>query len=95
VPNSSLELNIISPELRDKSENTLYISLLKSRVLGNKAFSYYIRGRGLNNILNYRSSKAYSLPDLAIAFLLLVKEANSSTNRSSLVLIRLVLFKNI
>jgi hypothetical protein len=83
VLNSSLRLNIISLRLRNKPENTLYFSLLESRALSSKAFPCSIGGRALDNILNYRPSKAYDLPNLAIALSLLVKGANSRTNRSS------------
>jgi hypothetical protein len=95
VSNSSLGLNTISPRLRDESENTLHISLFKSRALSSEAFSYYTGARSLNNILNYRPRKAYNLPDLAIAFALLAEGADSRANRSFLVLIRLVLLKNL
>jgi hypothetical protein len=54
-----------------------------------------MRGRSLNNILNYRPRKAYSFPNLAIAFPLLVEGADSRINESFLVLIKLVLLKNI
>ena len=95
MPNSSLGVNTISLGLRDKSENTLYINLLKSRAFSSEAFSCYTGARGLDNILNYRPRKAYNLPDLAIAFPLLVKGADSRVNGSFLVLIRLVLLKNL
>jgi hypothetical protein len=95
VFNSSLGLNTISLGLRDESENTLYISLFESGALSSEAFSRYTGGRGLNNILNYGPRKAYSFPNLAIAFPLLAEGADGSINGSLLVLIRLVLRKNI
>ena len=69
--NSSLRLNTISPRLRNEPKNTLHLNLLKSGALGSEAFPYSIGGRALNNILNYRPSKAYDLPNLAIALPLL------------------------
>jgi len=95
VLNSSLRLNVISLRLRNEPKNTLYLSLLKSGALSNEAFPCGIGGRALNNILNYRPSKAYNLPNLAIALSLLAKGVNSRTNRSLLVLIRFVILKNI
>jgi hypothetical protein len=86
---------VLSPGLRDELEDTLHISLFKSRALGSEAFSRRIGARGLSNILNYRPDKVYNLPNLVIDFPLLVKGANSSTNRSTLVLIRLVFLKNV
>jgi len=86
---------MISLGLRDESENTLYISLFKSGVLSSEAFSCRIGARGFNNILNYRLRKAYNLPNLAIAFALLVEGVDNRANKSFLVLIRLVLLKNL
>ena len=86
---------MISPRLRNEPKNTLHLSLLKSGALSSEAFSRYTGARGLDNILNYRPSKACDLPDLAIAFPLPAKGANGSTNGSSLVLMRLVLLKNV
>jgi hypothetical protein len=95
VFDSSLGLNTISLGLRDESENTLHISLFTSGALDGEAFSRYTGGKGLDNILNYGPRKAYSLPDLAIAFPLPAEGADGSTNGSFLVLIRLVLYKNV
>jgi hypothetical protein len=95
VSNSSLGLNTISLGLRDESENTLHISLFKSRALGSEAFSCRTGAKGLNNVLNYGPRKACNLPDLAIAFALPAEGADGRANRSFLVLIRLVLLKNL
>jgi len=92
---SSPGLNTISPGLRAESENTLHISLFESGALGGEAFSHRTGGRGLNNMLNYGPGKVYDLPDLAIAFPLPAEGADSSTNGSSPVLIRLVLLRNV
>jgi hypothetical protein len=78
---------MISLGLRDESENTLYISLFKSKALSSEAFSCYTGARGLDNILNYRPRKAYNFPNLAIAFTLLVEGVDNRVNRSFLVLI--------
>ena len=93
--NSSLGLNTISPGLRDESENTLHIGLLKNRALSSEAFSCRTGARGLDNMLNYGPRKAYNLPDLAIAFPLLAEGADGRANGSFPVLIRLVLLKNL
>ena len=95
MSNSSPGLNAISPGLRDESENTLHIGLFESGALGSEAFSCRTGARGLDNMLNCGPRKACNLPDLAIALSLPAKGANSSTNGSSLVLIRLVLLKNV
>jgi hypothetical protein len=63
---------MISLRPRNEPKNTLYLSLLKSGALSSEAFLYNTGGKALNNILNYRPSKAYNLPNLAIALPLLV-----------------------
>jgi len=92
--NSSPRLNAISPRLGNEPENTLHIGLFKSGALSGEAFSRRTRGWALDNILNYGPGKACILPDLAIAFPLPAERANGSTNRSSPVLIGLVILKN-
>jgi hypothetical protein len=94
VLDSSPRLRAISPRLGNESENTLHIGLFKSGALGSKAFSRRTRGWTLDNMLNCGPGKACGLPDLAIALPLPAERANGSTNRSSPVLIRLVVLKN-
>jgi hypothetical protein len=91
---SSPGLGAIGPRLGNEPENTLYIGLFKSGTLGGEAFSRRTRGWTLDNMLNCGPGKACSLPDLAIALPLPAERANGSTNRSSPVLIGLVVLKN-
>jgi hypothetical protein len=94
VLNLSLRLNAICLKLKDELKDTLYISLFKNGTLNSEAFTCYIRSVSLDDMLNYKLSKAYLLFNLAIASSLLVKWANNSINGGLLVLIKFIVFKD-
>ena len=92
--NSPPRLYVISPGFRNKLKDTLYISLFNYTRLSSEAFLYYIRGRTLDNILNYGPGKPYFLPNLTITSSLPTERAYNYTSKYFLVLIRFMVLKN-